>query len=225
MSASVFVAHASSVGADYVGSVLDYLIAAIHANEHALNDFFRTKDEVLNSPKATLAALALFLFISGPRAFRIRALALHYRKKHPLPAYRQGHVRNVDIETVRDAIGIYMDFLVYLVAVGLLKVFWACPYLDIVDFLIQLGFFGAVLGKVRNVEHALHFANESDADKQARVSQWLGKQLDGLNLSLYQISRNVGVVALALGPLWSVAKVLSVALVLGALEGLKSALT
>lgn len=218
-------AHTISAFADFIVGLLDHVIRLVQANEPALSALFKETNKFLDAPTTTFAALALFFIAAGPRALQIADLWKHYKKKHPLPAYRRGRVRNEHIEIVRTAIRTYLNFLIFLVAASMLKMLWSSPYLDALDFLIQLAFFGHLLGKIRTVQSALQCANENDAIKQEYMHNWLNKQLDGLKLTTPQLARNVGWVTFAFTPILSGAKLLSVPLILGILEAAKAVFT
>lgn len=176
--------------------MLDDLIALIQANASALDDLLRGMRGALNSSEGIILAALGFLMIAGPRAFKIRDLYAHYRKRHPLPAYRRAHVTDAHIETIRDALRIYLLFLGYLIGSGVVRSFWSHPLFDVADILLQLSFLGAVMGKYRTVQQALVLANRDGRSNVGDVEEWLRQRVEGLGLSLPEIGRNMAKVTL-----------------------------
>src|SRR5262249_32016267 len=104
-------AHASSVGADYVVPVLDYLIALVHANEELLRRFSTL---VLDSrPYTDVAAIAVFLLFTWRDVWNAQDAYRRLFSEQPLPAWRAGGVRDEHIELIRQALFFYILFLFY----------------------------------------------------------------------------------------------------------------
>lgn len=185
-----------SSDASPIGAMLDDLIALIQTNASVLDDLSRGIRGALNSSEGIMLAALGFLMIAGPRVFKIGDLYEHYRKRHPLPAYRRAHVTNAHIETIRDALRIYLLFLAYLIGVGVTKIFWSHPLLDASDILVQLSFLGSVMGKYRTVQQALVRANSDGRSNVGDVEKWLRERVDGIGLSLPEIGSNMAKVTL-----------------------------
>lgn len=185
-----------SVAIDFVTASLDQLIVAVRSGDSVVQDWSSWIAEQRKTIFPELFGFGLFVATSWREILSLSPLYERMFSENPLPAWRQGGVTDVIIESARPVIFFNILFLSYTLAQFPLTLgasndleFWA-------DLLIQITLLGVILATYGEVRSALRARAKTEASAD-RVANWLAQKFDGMHVSFARLRRKAILIFLA----------------------------